>query len=91
MTDYDQRLLAGPVCDRKMTGEEYAKEMAKGAEEYVVLVAQIVDTAIMLASSPEEAANTYEFPPGAENLDLAVWAMTRAEFDELVKGGEEKK
>jgi hypothetical protein len=83
MTDYDQRLLIG---GRTMTGEEYAAKMEEAIkEEYVILVAQIVDTAMIMATSPQEAANTYEFPPGAENLDLAVWAMTRAEFDEMVK------
>jgi len=93
VTDYDQRLLAGPKTPeckaqeyRGKTGAEYAEEMAK--QEYVILVAQIVDTALIKARTPEEAANMYEFPPGAENLDLAVWALTREEFNQMVMADE---
>jgi hypothetical protein len=74
-----------------MTGKEYADgkmpELLEGPkkQEYVVLVAMIVDTAIIPAYSEREAAEMYMFPADLETKDCALWAMTRAEFEEMVK------
>jgi hypothetical protein len=56
----------------------------KEVRDYVVMVAEVIDTAIIPATSEREAAELYEFAPGSENADLAVWAMTREEFGELI-------
>lgn len=77
------------------TGKEYADNvMAKvgstpqqllggpPVNEYVVIAALIVDTAIILATSEQEASEKYEIPEDLVDRDIAVWAMTRKEFAE---------
>ena len=54
-------------------------------QEYIVLVSMIVDTAIIRATSEKMAAEKYEMPEMFLDKDIAVWAMTRKEFDEMMK------
>ena len=57
-------------------------------QEFVVLVATIIDTAIIMATDERAAAEKYEFSPDLEQMDCAIWALTRAEFNEMVKPAE---
>jgi len=78
--DYDCREVEGLVNEQKLLEHKPAKD-----QEYVVLVSMIVDTAIIRATSEKAAAEKYEMPEMFADKDIAVWAMTRAEFDEMMK------
>ena len=70
------------------TGEEYQKLLGAPKEQgYVILVAVIVDTALITATSEREAAEKYELPYHLEGEDVAIWCMTHDEFDEMMKEG----
>jgi len=57
----------------------------KKVQDYVVLVSMIVDTAVIPATSEKEAAELYEMAEMFADKDIAIWAMTTAEFDEMMK------
>ena len=69
-------------------GQKLLEYKPEKDQEYVVLVAMIVDTAIIRANSEKMAAERYEMPEMFLDKDIAVWAMTRKEFDEMMKAGE---
>ena len=56
-------------------------------QDYVVIVAAVVETAIVPACSEREAAEKFmAYDDKWKDEDVAILAMTRDEFDTLMKG-----
>ena len=70
-----------------LTGKQYDQKALPAPEvrDYVVVVAVVVDTAVIPAASEREAAEKYEMPAMCADHDVAVWAMTREEFDAIMR------